>query len=301
MDHRAFIKGVPRETMTRLRRREDGPGLRHLAGHLGFITVTGIWIGFALPFWPVVLFLHGIALCFLFTLSHESTHRTPFETGWMNEWAGRLAGFPIILPFEWFRHFHLAHHRYTNIPGKDPELLEGGKPDNWVDFALYLSGLRYWSSMTRQVFRNAMGKTEAPYLPDAARPLVIREARIMLCLYALALLSLTFSPAMIWLWIVPVLIGQPVLRLYLLAEHGRCSFVANMFENTRTTYTNRIVRFFAWNMPYHVEHHTLPLVPFHKLPELHDLMRGHHAQVSPSYRAFTAGYAQKLSLKRPKP
>lgn len=44
-----------------------------------------------------------------------------------------------------------------------------------------------------------------------------------------------------------------------------------MFLNTRTTLTTRVVRFLAWNMPYHAEHHAMPSVPFHKLPVLHDM------------------------------
>ncbi|MEM9910472.1 MAG: fatty acid desaturase [Pseudomonadota bacterium] len=299
MDHREFIKTLPRGDLAGLRQRADGPGLRHLAGHLGLIALTGTWIGFGWPLWQIALLPHGIALCFLFTLSHETTHRTPFETAWMNEWAGRMAGLPILLPFEWFRHFHLAHHKFTNIPGKDPELLAGGKPETWFDFALYLSGWRYWSGMIGQVLQSAADASPDTYVPSAARPLVVFEARIYIGLYALALLSLFFSPLMLWIWVLPVLIGQPFLRLYLLAEHGRCAFATNIFDNTRTTYTNRMVRFLAWNMPYHVEHHALPQVPFHKLPELHDLMQGRHTHLSPSYAAFSAEFIKDLRPSKP--
>lgn len=31
----------------------------------------------------------------------------------------------------------------------------------------------------------------------------------------------------------------------------------------RATLTLSLVRLFAWNMPYHAEHHTYPAVPFH--------------------------------------
>jgi len=81
------------------------------------------------------------------------------------------------------------------------------------------------------------------------------------------------SAELFWIWLLPVLVGQPFLRFYLLAEHGLCPTVANMFENTRTTFTNSIVRFVAWNMPYHTEHHVYPMVPFHKLPELHRIIQ----------------------------
>lgn len=116
----------------------------------------------------------------------------------------------------------------------------------------------------------------------------------MLALYACAALSLLASPLLIWIWLLPLLLGQPFLRLYLLAEHGRCPFVANMLENTRTTFTNRLVRFLAWNMPYHTEHHTLPTVPFHKLPALHARMRDHLAVTAPGYAAFTGEYVRGL-------
>ena len=103
------------------------------------------------------------------------------------------------------------------------------------------------------------------------------------------------STLLLWIWIMPALIGQPFLRLYLLAEHGRCPFVANMLENTRTTFTNRLVRFVAWNMPYHTEHHAFPSVPFHRLPDLHKLMRDHLKVTERGYARFTRNYVAGLS------
>jgi fatty acid desaturase len=140
------------------------------------------------------------------------------------------------------------------------------------------------------ILQLARGTVQARYLPAKALPRMKREARAMLALYALAALSLAFTPALLWLWLIPVLLGQPFLRLYLLAEHGDCPFVANMLENTRTTFTNRIVRFVAWNMPYHVEHHAYPAVPFHQLPALHDQIRRHLKVTSNGYARFTRAY-----------
>jgi hypothetical protein len=64
----------------------------------------------------------------------------------------------------------------------------------------------------------------------------------------------------------PLLVGQGFLRPYLLAEHTACAFTRDCLENTRTTLTLWLVRLFAWNMPYHGEHHAYPAVPFHALP-----------------------------------
>ena len=92
-----------------------------------------------------------------------------------------------------------------------------------------------------------------------------------------------------------VLLGQPFLRAYLLAEHARCPHVANMLENTRTTFTTALVRLIAWNMPFHAEHHAYPAVPFHKLPRFHEFVRQHlrttergYVQVQPQVRGRSA-------------
>ena len=100
----------------------------------------------------------------------------------------------------------------------------------------------------------------------------------------------TGSTALLWFWIIPALLGQPFLRLYLLAEHARCPHVANMLANTRTTFTNRLVRWLAWNMPYHAEHHAYPAVPFHQLPALHDIARRHLLVTENGYARFNRRY-----------
>jgi fatty acid desaturase len=295
MDHKEFAASLPRDALAALNETSDGPGLRHLSGHVGLIALLAVWIGAGWPLWQVALVFQGIAICFLFTLEHEATHKTPFKSLWINEWVGRVAGVLILLPFTWFRYFHLAHHRYTNIPDKDPELLSGAKPETWQAYVVHVSGVPYWTGMAIQLVRNAFGGDPGPYIPQSAKLRVISEARWMLFIYAVAGFSLLLSPLLFWIWILPCVLGQPFLRLYLLAEHGRCAFVANMFENTRTTYTNRIVRFLAWNMPYHVEHHALPQVPFHKLPELNDRMQGHHKVTSKGYVEFTSEFVGDLN------
>lgn len=292
MDHKALISSLSAETRAALTERSDAAGLRHLAGYLAAIAVTGLWIGFGGPLWWAMLLPHGLLLTFLFTLEHECTHQTPFKTPLLNEVVGRLAGLVLILPFQWFRFFHMAHHRHTNDPERDPELAESGRPETFRDFAIYLSGFRYWRAVLRTLMTNAMRPADAPYIPAGRKRVLAWEARGMIFIYTALLYA--FPVQLFWLWLLPLLLGQPFLRLYLLAEHGHCPAVANMFENTRTTFTNRLVRALAWNMPYHAEHHAHPAVPFHKLPEFHAVARDHLQRVSKGYTAFSVEYARRL-------
>ncbi len=294
MDHRTLITSIPPEEKDRLQQRSDTAGLRHLALYCAALAICSACIATQIPLWPLFILPQGILLVFLFTLSHECTHKTPFRTTWLNDVVGHLISALIALPFVWFRYFHLAHHKWTNHPDKDPELGGKPRPNNWRSLLMYLSGWPYWSEMARVLVRNAFGRIEAPYLPTRQHRAMRIEARTLLFLYGMAALSLLVSPILFWLWLLPVLVGQPFLRLYLLAEHGLCPPVANMLENSRTTFTNRIVRFLAWNMPYHAEHHAFPNVPFHQLPALHGWTKVHLQSTSDGYSEFTGDYVRSL-------
>lgn len=289
MDHTAFIKTLAPETRAAFNQPSNAAGLRHLALHLGLIALAGTAIALRIPLWWLLLPVQGVLLVFLFTLEHECTHNTPFKSRWLNTLAGHASGLVLLLPFTWFRYFHLAHHKFTNDPARDPELAHPPIQSR-TQWLRHISGLPYWAAQIRLIFRLARGADSAPYLPSGAKPRMQAEALIMLALYTLTLASLIFTPLLFWVWILPALIGQPALRLYLLAEHGDCPQVANMLLNTRTTFTTRIMRFLAWNMPYHAEHHTLPQVPFYQLPRLHRLMRNHLGTTANGYGEFTRAY-----------
>lgn len=266
-----------------------------LASHVVSILVTGIWIVLEIPFWQLVMIVHGIQLVFLFTLLHETVHDTPFQSKRLNKWVGRVCGFLLFLPPQWFRYFHLAHHRYTHDPEMDPEL-EGGPIESKTAYLWTVTGIPLWMFHFKTLFRNVLGQVDYSYLPNGSRTRVINEARSMLLLYMLllALSAYYASTLLLFCWIIPLILGQPFLRLYLMAEHGRCPHVANMLENSRTTYTNAIIRWLAWNMPYHSEHHAYPAVPFHKLPEFHEVAKKHLRSTENGYKTFHAKFVREF-------
>lgn len=295
VDHRAFLKSLPSETRQALTERSDGPGLRQLALHWGAIAGLGALIAMQVPGWPLLLAPQGVLIVFLFTLLHETVHDTPFKSLWLNRCVGAVSGVLLVLPPLWFRFFHLAHHRHTQDPERDPELAEP-KPESWGQYAWHLSGLPVWRSHLATLIRNAAGRCADEFAPPSKRAGVAREARWMMALYlGIGALSLSFGRIeAVTVWLLPAVLGQPFLRLYLLAEHGRCPEVANMFENTRTTFTSRIIRNLAWNMPYHAEHHAYPTVPFHQLPALHQLTAPHLQETEDGYRAFHGKYVREF-------
>jgi fatty acid desaturase len=295
MDHREIVTSLTQEQRDHLTGKSDLPGLPFLVLHLGGILVLGTLIAIEVPFWPLLMIPQGILIAFLFTLLHETIHQTAFRSIWLNEAVARIASFMLALPADWFRYFHFAHHRFTQDPAKDPELAFA-KPETPWQYALHVSGLPVWRGHVKTLALNAMGRCRDEFVPPKGQGKVRLEARLMLLAYAAVIgLSVYFrTPLLIFAWIIPALIGQPFLRLYLLAEHGRCPYVTNMLENSRTTLTSIIVRRLAWNMPYHAEHHAYPSVPFHRLPEFHRLIETHLKQVEKGYVRFHAKYLGEM-------
>lgn len=281
-----LMKTLNREEYIALTTRTNIHGLLRLTLHLSAMMLAGMMAyhssGAAYVCWALILGILGV---FLFTPMHEASHLTAFRTRWINHAVTHFIGLLLILPPRWFTHFHMAHHQHTQDPARDPELASP-KPSNWATYLWALTGLPVWYSQLSALVKNGMGRNQDDFIPPHQRPAIAAESRVMMLIYILAIaVSAALSSAiLIKCWIIPALLGQPFLRMYLLAEHGGCDLTPNMFANSRTTLTNWFIRILAWNMPYHAEHHSLPSVPFHQLPAL-------HAKTAPLITHLDQGYA----------
>ena len=288
---------VPEDELRRLCRRSDGKGLAHLAGHLATLALTGALVAYSrgTPWMAGALWLHGVALVFLFAPLHESIHRTAFASRRINRLVAGGIGFLLLLPARYFRAFHLAHHRYTQDPARDPELASP-KPRTRGAFLRYVSGLPLWRERVATTLRHARGRVHEEFIAPGRRAGIVREARVHLALYlALGAASVALGlDALLWYWLVPVAIAQPMLRLFLFAEHGGCPLVPDMLKNSRTTHTNPLLRFLTWNMSYHSEHHACAAVPFHALPALHERLKERIAVQAPGYARAIRALAAEL-------
>jgi len=289
-DGTAATPTIDRKTLAGLSVRSDAAGWRRLGAHALLLIATGVlvWLARGTVWLGPAMLVHGIVLVFAFAPLHETIHRTAFAARAANEGVAFVLGALILLPHEYFRAFHFAHHRFTQDPARDPELAVP-KPATIGQWLWTASGLPYWIGQARLVLGHAMGRAAEPfYKGEDQRRAVIREARVLLGIYAaVAALSLAAgSTAALVLWVVPALLGQPALRLFLLAEHTLCPLVpGDMWSNSRTTKSNRLVRFLAWNMPYHGAHHAYPGVPFHALPALDQLVANERKTTSSGYFA----------------
>jgi fatty acid desaturase len=233
----------------------------------------------------VALLVYGFSLAAMFAPLHECCHRTAFANQHLNDGVAWLAGLLSFYNSTFYRRYHKWHHRYTQILGQDPEL-ESPKPQNLQEYLLELSGIPWWLGKFRGHGLIALGKLEnCPYISEEAKTEVIRSTRLQLLVYLGAIvLSIIFQkPWFFTYWLLPLAIGQPILRAILLAEHTGCTNDNNPLTNTRTTLTLFPLRLLMWNMPFHTEHHLYASIPFHALPKAHQQLQPHLQQVEHGY------------------
>ena len=282
------MRVVPAEVLKRLYARSDAKGLVQTAAHLLLLIAGGWLILVTRGTWWVVpaLLVQAVFVNTLFGAMHESVHYGSFKTRWMADLLAFFSGAAILNNAGFYRHYHYAHHRYTQDPKRDPELITSGTPKTWGNYLLRMSALPFLAIRARDIFVFPFGgKGDVDYIHPSAWPEVRRWGRWLLVLYAVLIVGsiVLETTVVLWVWFIPLLIGLPLLRLYLVCEHTLCPNSDDGFANTRTTLSNPVVRFLMWNLPYHAEHHLFPSIAFHHLPEAHRHLRSHLKYVARTY------------------
>ncbi|RFB80357.1 fatty acid desaturase family protein [Methylovirgula sp. 4M-Z18] len=290
---------IPRKQMKELMKREDAPAIRDTLIWLTAFAVSaagGIW--FWGTWWCVPFFLAYGVLYGSSTDSrwHECGHGTAFKTQWMNNAVYQVACFMIMRnPVTW-RWSHTRHHTDTIIVGRDPEIAVM-RPPNLARVILNFFGIvDAWHAMTDMI-RNAFGglsAEEKSFVPEMEQARAVRIARIWTAIYAATIALAIYFHSLLPL----MLIGLP--RLYgawhhvmtgLLQHGGLADNVTDHRLNSRTVLMNPVSRFIYWNMNYHVEHHMFPMVPYHALPKLHEMIK--HDLPAPT-TSILAGYREMI-------
>ena len=289
---------LPRARMMALLARNDGDATLRLTAHLALLGL-GEWAIFAAlgtPWvWPAA-FLTGVVMVHLFAPQHECAHFSAFRSRRANAVVAWLCGLVIVVPEIHFRYEHTEHHARTNLVGEDPERIP--MPRSLREYLAYLSGLPYWWGGLSGIARRALGRLndeEIAFTPPAARHRLVVEARVMAAVYVAAAAALAAGvDGLWWHWLLPLLLGQPVMRWIRMTEHVGCATEPDPLRNTRTTDVAAPWRFLAWNMNFHAEHHIAPQVPFHALPRL----RAEFGDRLQPHRGYAGAHAEILARLR---
>ncbi|TXL80348.1 fatty acid desaturase [Vineibacter terrae] len=278
--------------------RSDARGAARISLHVALMASAG-WLVAVAPGWTILpaMLLLGVVQVSLFAPLHETMHLTAFASRRTNSVVGWLVGCPSLLNWHFYGAFHLAHHRFTQDPVRDPELTPP-PPAGLASYLARIAALNYWRARLKLIADAWRGDLSAyPFIAPHARARIASSTRWM-TVFVAALASGSAVLLGWWVplafWIGPQLLAQPLLRLYLLTEHTGCSEDADGLANTRTTLTNPLVRLLMWNMGFHAEHHLYPSIPFHRLADAHAVLRDRLGVIEHGYARWHWRYLRSL-------
>ncbi|WP_321936988.1 fatty acid desaturase family protein [Paraburkholderia sp. J8-2] len=292
---------VPRATMKALMQRGDARAMRDTLIWYAAIVASGVLAWFAWhahSLWAIpAFFLYGTLYCSpADSRWHECGHGTAFKTRWMNTVVYQLASFQVFRRPTVTRWTHARHHTDTLVVGRDPEIA-APRPTDWAALLLNVFAIKHVAGEVPKIVACAFGRIgaeERTYVPASEWPKVVREARLTLLVYAMvigACIALRSPLPLLYIGL-PSLYGAWLYLYFGLTQHaGLPENVLDHRKNCRTVMMNPVFRFLYWNMNYHVEHHMFPMVPFHALPRLHEVVK---PDMPPSYSSTIAAYAEIL-------
>ena len=285
-----YQTALPRHELKSLMQRDDAAALRDTALLFGIMAASlaggvllwGSWA--AVPFWMIYGVLYGSAMD---SRWHECGHGTAFRTRRYNQWLYQIASFCMVRNPTVWRWSHARHHTDTIIVGRDPEI-QVMRPPAFVTVILNFIGIPDAIGGWVMMLRNAAGyidPQDLTYIPAQEQPKVVTVARVWVAIYAVTIATAIYFGSLLPLMV----IGLP--RLYgawhhmmtgVLQHAGLADNVGDHRLNSRTVLINPVSRFIYWNMNYHIEHHMFPMVPYHQLPKLHDMISHDLPDPSPS-------------------
>lgn len=281
---------LDKKTLKAIAARTDRPGLIWLGQWAVSLALTGTLVILSLGtfwMWPAML-LHGVFLTVpAYAASHETAHGTAFRTRWLNEtvlWVTSL----LYMEEPLHRRFtHTNHHTHTWHVGKDSQMPFDTPMGfaGWVAEATGFALLRFHLFVFGTLAIGRYTDTMRMVAPEHELPKMSRNARIMIAVYVAVLLAPFFGiwwP--VWLFVVPRILGAPIMLLFTLIQHVELQENSpSILESTRSFKTTWLGCFLYMNMNNHVEHHLYPQVPFHALPQLAEAIENQLPDPDPGF------------------
>jgi fatty acid desaturase len=293
-----FTPQIDRKLVKSLMKRTDSTALANYGLWIALMVASGIG-GYLTwgTWWAVPFFLvYGVLYSTSDHRAHELSHGTPFKTRWLNEALYHLNAFMGLHEGYYWRWSHTRHHTHTIIVGKDPEIAVP-RPANCLHVLMDFFMLHAGPIQIVNICRNATGHIVPAgehFIPVSERSKVVFSSRIYVLIFVAVIVACLYAhsilPAMYI--VLPRFYGAFFAQLFNITQHaGLAEDVRDHRLNTRTFVTTPVFQWLYCNMNYHIEHHTFPMVPYHRLPELHEAIK---SQCPPVYPSVWAAWREVL-------
>ena len=182
-----------------------------------------------------------------------------------------------------------------SLLGANPEIVVQRPPNLFSIFVLNvfdINALKMYVSNVALHLTGRLTPEEITYIPPSEHKKLFLRARIYLLIYAALIAYSIYIGSILPLMFVGLsnIYGSWLMLIYGYTQHaGLAENALDHRLNCRTVYMNRLNRYLYWNMGYHTEHHMFPLIPYHALPKLHELVK---ADMPTPYNGLLEAYRE---------
>ena len=218
--------------------------------------------------------LCGVLVYASYTILHEAVHSNISGFGqptrWFNEALGYGAGFIMAIPLTIHRANHLAHHRKTNDPESDPDMVMAisGRPGLG---SLFVASLHSITKQYTFYWQVAWPKTSRPERMRAgAEIFVIVAGRVALAAAGFPLEALVLTVA------ANVLGNLLIVTFFAVAVHHPNTGHGRYLDTSTILFPRGLNAPITWLwlwQNYHSVHHLFPRVPFYRYATVFDRIR----------------------------
>ncbi len=235
----------------------------------------------------VGLIVQGAMYVHLIELQHSVLHSQVSRSVGVSRIIGFLLGLPMLISYSDFRYRHLQHHKHLGTM-RNSEAFSYQR-DELNSIGGFVLGALNYSRLTVVCVRLLKSFNARP-ISDSSNRDIERSIKLEYQLFALCLV-VVFGASLwcssIWpvvVWLLPLLVAEPVHFLLELPEHyGLPAHTnPNVFENTRSWGGSWFTHWFTHYTNFHVAHHFNQLVPMDNLPELQKQLEHRISQNSKS-------------------
>ncbi|MEM7138993.1 MAG: fatty acid desaturase [Myxococcota bacterium] len=194
--------------------------------------------------------INAVSIYLLFTVMHDSMHRTAHRSRWVNDLLGRLSALPLTVTMPLFRAVHYEHHSHTNDPDRDPDLVVSRRP-RW---ALLFWCLSVIVEYRRHYFGRRMWRDRSDLLEAVAMECLLLGAVVV------SAVNGTLGTVLI-VWLVPAVLAVVALALAFdfLPHYPYES--RERYHDTRI-YPGRVLNVLLLGQNYHLIHHLWTTIPW---------------------------------------
>ena len=260
-----------------------------ITGHLAYGVFKAID-------YPPALLLISVGTYWAFTPMHDAAHRSiaTKKSGmqWLNGAIGAISSIPFAGGWLPFRFIHLEHHKYTNVPGRDPDLWAAGISDEGQSlngWTQYISLPFRWATlMLHYLAWYSLRITSRPAGEAVATAIFILHAVYHYTSWLLPLPEpfKSLSVHMFWCFVIPITIAQFILGFAFDYLPHRPSVAQDVYRGTHlltlsqkrpetdaaegasyktdNEYITMPLTLPLLYQNYHVIHHMYPWIPFYR-------------------------------------